>query len=67
MVLPLFPMAFICFIANVVSVSRSNNTQHDEGGYRVSMKYYEISDDSKEKIIQYVFQRQREALRQRVE
>jgi len=67
MVLPLFYMAFIGCIAEVVSVSRSDNPRHDENIYRVSMKFCEISEDSKEKIIQYVFQRQREILRQRSE
>jgi len=67
MVLPLFPMAMIGFVASVVSVSRPDKVQQDESAYRISMKFYEIADGSREQIIQYVFQRQREILRGRTE
>jgi hypothetical protein len=65
MALPLSPLAFIELIVEVVSCSETNRQKEEGNIYRVAAKYVLISDESREKIIRYVFQRQREVLREK--
>lgn len=65
MVLPLSPMVFVELIGEVVACSVMDKPQEEKTIYRVAINFISISDESKEEIIRYVFQRQREILRER--
>ncbi len=67
MALPISPLAFIELIVEVVSCSETKHQKEEENKYRIATKYLSISDESREKIIKYVFQRQREILREKNE
>ena len=58
MILPVFPIAVIKTIGKVVRV---NPLQ--EGGYNIGIQYTYIKDEDRDKIVHYLFKKQREWLR----
>ncbi|MEE9610717.1 MAG: PilZ domain-containing protein [Desulfatiglandales bacterium] len=66
-VLPLSPLAFIELLGEVVSCSVSDQPPEGQQMYRVAVNFLSISEDSREKVIRYVFQEQRKTLRERTD
>lgn len=66
-ILPLSPLAFIELLGEVVSCSVSDQPPEGKQMYRVAANFLSISEDSREKVIRYVFQEQRKSLRERTD
>lgn len=60
MMLPVFPIAIIKAWGKVVRINPS-----PEGCYKVGMEYINIKEEDQDKIVHYLFKRQRELLRKR--
>lgn len=58
LILPLYPISFLVFLSEVARVVRL-----DSGRYEVTVKYLNLKSDEKDKIITYLFKKQRESIR----
>ena len=58
MILPVFPIAVIKAIGKAVRV-----TPLQQGGYNIGLQYINIKDEDRDKIVHYLFKKQREWLR----
>lgn len=58
MILPLYPIAYLTLFSEVTGIERSGDRRN-----KVSINYLDLSDDTRDKIISYLFKKQREAIR----
>jgi hypothetical protein len=58
MILPLFPLVFLVIFSEV-----TENVMLEDGRYEVSVRYIGLDEEAKDRIITYLFKRQREAIR----
>ncbi len=58
MILPLYPIVYLTIFSEVAGIERFGDRRN-----KVSIYYLDLSDDTRDKIISYLFKRQREAIR----
>lgn len=58
MILPLYPIAYLTMFSEVTGIEGFGDKRN-----KVTMNYLDLSDDTRDKIISYLFKRQREAIR----